>query len=70
MLHWNTRHGHSGVFGMPLDGDGEDGVTVSPEPGHKTAVGVISNYGYDVELAYDNDFGGLRTRRDRTTKST
>ena len=63
MFHWNSRHGHSGVFGMPLDGDGRDGMTVSPEPEHRREVSDVSNYGHDVEIAYNDSYGGESWRR-------
>lgn len=63
LLHWSSRHGHMAYFGMPLDGDGGDGITVSPEPGYKTEVDGVARVGYDVELAYDHGFGGLSTKQ-------
>lgn len=67
LLHWNSRYGHSGTFAMPLDGDGQDTVTVDPEPGYSKQVGNLATVGYDVEIAYDNSFSGLfeNTARER-----
>ncbi len=58
MLHWNSCHGHSGIFAMPLDGDGQDAVTITPTPRFKAEVELISSVGYDVELAFSHSYSG------------
>lgn len=58
LLHWNSRFGHSSIFAMPLDGDGWDKVTISPEPQHAKEVNLIGGVGFDVELARDGSYGG------------
>ena len=65
LLHWSSRFGHSGLFAMPLDGDGEDSVTVSPEPKHKHEVDLIGGVGEGAEVALD---GGYTFKRVESTK--
>ena len=68
MLHWNSAHGHSGTFAMPLDGDGSDKVSVSPVPQFSDEVSLIAGVGYDVEIAYDGCFSGKDIDRNRDSK--
>jgi hypothetical protein len=65
LLHWNSRHGHSSVFGMALDGDGSDKVTVRPEPDHEREVSLIGGVGGDVECASNNGFYCIFKQKDR-----
>jgi len=65
LLHWNSRYGHSATFGMSLDGDGCEKVTVHPEPEHQIEVGLIGGVGADVECASDNGFYGIFKHRER-----
>lgn len=60
LLHFNSNFGHSGIFGMPLDGDGSDKVKITPinkELGQQ--VGLIGGVGYDVEIANDGGYAGI-----------
>lgn len=65
MLHYNG--GHSGHFGISFDGDGHDRVTVKPPPPEKyrKGVGAISGSGADLEIAYEEGYGGIFEDRDR-----
>jgi len=56
LLHWNSVHGHSATFAMPLDGDGQDKVAVKPTPGHSKEVNLIAGVGHEVEVAGSNNF--------------
>ena len=52
MIDHNSRTGHSGIFGMSLDGDGEDKVAVSGGRNldrYRKMAGKIGDVGYDVE---------------------
>lgn len=66
MLHWNGRWGHSGIFGMSLDGDGDDGMTVYPEP-ESEGVSGVARAGEGIEMANDNGFHWLPLRGDHHT---
>lgn len=68
LLHWAGRFGHTGIFAMPLDGDGPDVLTIDPEPGNRDAAQKIFGIGYDVEVSYDNVFSGLFQNRKRKAK--
>ena len=59
LLHHNSNYGHSACFGMWLDGDGSDKVSVKPRPKHAGAVDAIGGVGYDVELAGPNSYSGI-----------
>lgn len=58
MLHHNSRSGHSGLFAMPLDGDGPEKVSISPVPRFNYEAELIGGVGYHVEIAYDKSYGG------------
>lgn len=71
--------GHSGIFGMPLDGDGPDRLEIdvqSPDGDfnglelQQFAGGVdeVGGVGYDVELANFDGFSGLFRDRKRNEK--
>ncbi len=62
LLHWNSRWGHSAMFGLWLDGDGEDAVTVAPEPGYSDEVGLIGGVGVIIEIAGYNGFSCCDTK--------
>lgn len=50
------------MFGLWLDGDGADSVTVSPEPAHQDEVGLIGSVGGDIEIAGANGFSCSGTK--------
>lgn len=64
LLHFSSSFGHSGTFGMPLDGDGNEKIRVTFEesmPGQELfrfghEVDLIGGVGYELELAID---GGM-----------
>lgn len=56
LLHHNSSFGHSGIFAMPLDGDGADRVVVSPKPRFAHEVDLCGSIGGDVEIAYDKSY--------------
>ncbi len=62
LLHHNSRWGHSAMFGLWLDGDGADHVTVSPEPGYQDEVGLIGGVGGVFEIAGSNGFTCCNTK--------
>ena len=61
LMHFATHWGHTGIFGMHLDGDGADKLTVEGADLDSCRAGVsrITGVGYDVELATGNGFSGL-----------
>ena len=68
LLHYSSRFGHSAIFGMSLDGDGSDMVTVKGLDGRLAhEVDAIGGVGFDVELANDISYGGRFTDRRRNT---
>ena len=59
MMHYASSWGHSGIFGMWLDGDGADRLNVSPvRTQARKGVEKIGCVGYHVELATDRGFSG------------
>ena len=54
LLHYNSCFGHSGLFAMPLDGDGSDKVTISPRLRFQHEVDLCGGIGGDIEIAYDD----------------
>lgn len=68
LLHFNSSFGHSGIFGMPLDGDGSEKVKIRPinrELLHQ--VDLIGGVGYDVELVGDIGYTGLFKDKNKRT---
>ena len=69
LLHFNSRFGHSGLFAMPLDGDGDDEVTVNGlNENLSYEVGLIGGVGYGVEIAFNNSYGGKYLDRNKESK--
>lgn len=62
LLHHNSRFGHSATFAMPLDGDGEDKVTVEPEPDFAKEVSLIGGVGGSVEIAYNDAYSCMNLK--------
>jgi hypothetical protein len=63
-FHYNG--GHSGIFGMPFDGDGSDRLKVYPAP--ERANGdhhLIANAGPELEIALDDCYKSFSLNRDR-----
>ena len=67
-LHWNSRHGHSGMFAMSLDGDGADRFTVSPAPRHASEVSLCGGIGHDIEIANSFGYSGAYMDRERGSR--
>ena len=67
LLHWAAAFGHTGKFGMPLDGDGCASFE-REDPGDRQAANDILGAGYDVELAFDDSFSGFFMNRNRKNK--
>ena len=65
LLHWNSRHGHSGMFAMSLDGDGIDRFSVSPSPRHRDEVSLCAGIGHQVEIAQNGGYSGGYLDRER-----
>jgi len=61
LLHHNSNFGHSGLFAMPLDGDGDDKVSVFPKPGFAHEVDACAGIGGDVEIAGNGCYTVKRT---------
>jgi len=65
LLHFNSGFGHCGTFGMPLDGDGSEKISVEElKAKHQKVslpheVELIGGVGYNVELAHDNGYCGV-----------
>ena len=56
LLHHNSNFGHSGLFAMPLDGDGNEKVSIKPKPKFAGEVNMVANIGGDVEIVCDNGY--------------
>lgn len=61
LLHHNSNFGHSGLFAMPLDGDGCDKVVVSPKPRFAHEVDLAGSIGGDVEIAGNGCYTAKKT---------
>jgi hypothetical protein len=69
LLHFASNWGHSGIFGMPLDGDGSEKVKVDPidrRLAHE--VDAIGGVGYDIEIARDDSYSGYAINRERRSR--
>lgn len=68
-FHYNG--GHSGIFGMPFDGDGSDRMRIEPPPpllvdeNNYSEVGKIGGTGLELEIANDNGYSALAIDRGR-----
>ena len=59
LLHFNSGFGHSGLFGMFLDGDGCEKVEVSDlDRNLRYEVEAIGGVGYHIEIAGSEGYGG------------
>lgn len=54
LLHHNSNFGHSGLFAMPLDGDGSEKISIEPIPKFANEVELISGVGGGVEIAHND----------------
>ena len=61
LLHHNSNFGHSGLFAMPLDGDGADKVVVTPKPEFAHEVDLCGGIGGDVEIAQNGCYTVKKT---------
>lgn len=74
LLQVNGNIGHSGKFGMPLDGDGPERIDVAEFKSRSARgslpfeVEAINGAGYDVVLAFDNSYSGIYRDRDRESR--
>ena len=65
LFHFNSSFGHSGKFGMPLDGDGSEKIEVhelkskSKKGSLPHEVNLITGAAYSVDLALDNSYSGF-----------
>ena len=69
LMHFATHWGHTGTFGMHLDGDGADKLGSPNRRATSTCragVSRITGVGYDVELATGSGFSGLFEDRVRS----
>ena len=68
-LHFNSRFGHSGLFAMPLDGDGDGEVTIDGlNKNLSYEVDLIAGVGYDVEIAFNNCYSGEDIDRNKKSE--
>lgn len=67
LLHWASAFGHSGRFGIPLDGDGQALFEIE-SPRDRQAASDVFGVGYDVELGLDKNFSGVFIDRKRKSK--
>ena len=59
LLHYNSNFGHSGLFGMYLDGDGSEKIQVKNHNNrYMREVDLIGGIGYDIEIVNDNGYSG------------
>ncbi len=66
LLHFNSGFGHSGIFAMSLDGDGNEKVKVADiDRNLAKQVEGIGSIGYDVEIANDASYTGKFIDRNR-----
>jgi len=66
LLHYNSRFGHSALFGMYLDGDGNGRFTVrNIDEKLRHGVSAIGNVGYDIEIANSRGYGVSNIARKR-----
>ena len=63
LLHHNSNFGHSATFGMWLDGDGSDKVSVSPKPRYAKEVDLIGGVGGSIEIAGNNCYTCCDTKK-------
>lgn len=71
LLHFNSNFGHSGMFAMPLDGDGSEKIRVAELVGNaKLArqVDLIGGVGYDIEVARSVGYSGRFIDRERDNR--
>lgn len=66
LLHYNSGFGHSGLFAMPLDGDGNEKVKISPVLDVAHEVDACGSIGGGVEIAIN---GGYTARKTTTMGS-
>lgn len=65
LIHFSSNWGHSGIFGMPLDGDGSDRIQVEPiDKNLRPGVDRVTGYGFGIELAMDHGFSGDHLSKD------
>lgn len=63
-FHYNG--GHSGLFGMPFDGDGHERLKVDPPPDKKNSDHwLIANGGPELEIALDDRYQSFHLDRHR-----
>lgn len=69
LLHFNSGFGHSGMFGMSLDGDGCEKVKISDlEKTLEHEVDAIGGVGYHVEVATDQGYTGYFIDQNKESK--
>ncbi|MDP4224858.1 MAG: hypothetical protein Q8910_00610 [Bacteroidota bacterium] len=57
LLHFNSGFGHSGLFGMSLDGDGSEKINVDRfDKRYMYEVDAIGGAGNGIEVALDNGY--------------
>ena len=69
LLHFNSGFGHSGLFGMSLDGDGNEKVEVKNLDSRLAyEVDAIGGVGYGIEIARSTSYTGKFINRDLKPK--
>ena len=56
LLHHNSNFGHSGLFAMPLDSDGDEKINILPEPKFQNEVDLCGGIIGEIEIARENGF--------------
>jgi len=74
LFHFNSGFGHSGKFGMPLDGDGSEKISVdmfrvkSNKGSLPHEVNAIAGAAYSIDVALDNSYSGFYRDKDRESE--
>ena len=69
LIHYNSHFGHSAIFGMALDGDGNGTVEISNlNKSLAKEVDLIGGVGYDIEIATPSNYSGSFLDRNKESK--
>ena len=64
LIHFSSNWGHSGLFGMYVDGDGPDCINVEPlDKTLRSGVDRVTGWGFGVEIAGDGGFYGAHLEK-------
>lgn len=69
LFHFNSSFGHSGMFGMSLDGDGPEKIKINSfSPKYCHEVDAIGDANYDIDIAIDNGYSGRYINKEKEPK--